>query len=131
MMAKSKQSKRGGKRPGSGRKAGIPNKSTKALKEIAGEYTEAAVKTLVAVMADQEAPPAARVAAADKLLDRGHGRPAVSIEANINGKMDTDMLKRLETEMVERMELARQRQLVVLKERGIVDEATINFWRAE
>jgi hypothetical protein len=74
------KTKRGGKRPGAGRKAGTPNKATRELKEIAREHTEAAIKTLVAVMEDTEAPPAARVAAADKLLDRGHGRPAVHLE---------------------------------------------------
>jgi hypothetical protein len=74
------KTQRGGKRPGAGRKAGTPNKATRELKEIAREHTEAAIKTLVAVMEDTEAPPAARVAAADKLLDRGHGRPAVHLE---------------------------------------------------
>jgi uncharacterized protein (DUF885 family) len=116
-----KQVKRGGRRPGAGRKSGTPNKSTRELKELAGEYTERAVKTLVAVMEDQEAPPAARVAAADKLLDRGHGRPAVTVEANV-GKLDPDLIHRLQTDMVERMARSRERQRQVLLERGFIDE---------
>lgn len=117
-----KPAKRGGRRPGAGRKAGTPNKSTRELKELAGEYTERAVKTLVEVMEDPDAPPAARVAAADKILDRGHGRPAVTIEANI-GKLDPDLMQRLQTDMVERMDRARERQRQILIERGLVDES--------
>jgi len=78
---------RGGKRPGSGRKAGSQNKATVALKEVAGHYSEEAVKTLVDVMRDPETPPAVKVQAADKLLDRSHGRPAIHVEevqVNIN-----------------------------------------------
>lgn len=58
-----------------GRVAGTPNKVTKPIKEIAGQFTEAAVATLAAIMTDPLAPHAARVAAAGQLLDRGHGRP--------------------------------------------------------
>ncbi len=72
--------KRGGRRPGSGRKFGTKNKTTIALKEMAGQYTEEAVKTLVSVMRDPESPSAVKVQAADKLLDRSHGRPAIHIE---------------------------------------------------
>ncbi|HEY8157298.1 MAG TPA: hypothetical protein VIF10_01220 [Methylobacter sp.] len=54
---------------------------------MAGEYTSEAVKVLVQVMRDPESPPAVKVQAADKLLDRGHGRPAIAIdpvEINLN-----------------------------------------------
>jgi hypothetical protein len=122
MKAKSKPSKRGGRRPGAGRKSGIQNKTTRELKALAGDYTERAVKTLVTVMEDPEAPPAARVAAADKLLDRGHGRPAVTVEANI-GKLDPELMSRLQTDMVERMARARERQRQVLLDRGLIDES--------
>lgn len=79
-MKISNKSKRGGKRPGSGRKAGIKNKATRALKEIAREYSEEAIETLVSVMRDPETSAAVKVQAADKLLDRSHGRPAINIE---------------------------------------------------
>jgi predicted Zn-dependent protease len=117
-----KPGKRGGRRPGSGRKAGTPNKATRELKELASEYTERAVKTLAEVMEDPGAPPAARVAAADKLLDRGYGRPAVTVDANVNNKLDQDLMHRLETEFVERMAKARERQRQVLIERGFIDK---------
>ncbi|MDO9271375.1 MAG: hypothetical protein Q7T96_19910 [Methylobacter sp.] len=81
------KSKRGGKRPGSGRRPGTPNKSTVSLKNMASEYTAEAVKVLVEVMRDPESPPAVKIQAADKLLDRGHGRPAITIdpqEINLN-----------------------------------------------
>jgi len=117
-----KKSQHGGRRPGAGRRPGIPNKTNQALKELAGQHTEDAVKVLVEVMKDEAAPHSARVAAADKLLDRGHGRPAVFVDASVSGKLDAEMLHRLETEMMERMERSRQRQLAVLEERGIEDD---------
>jgi hypothetical protein len=46
------------------------------LRALARKRTKDALDTLAAVMADPKAPPAARVAAAVAILDRGHGRPA-------------------------------------------------------
>jgi hypothetical protein len=57
-----------------GRVKGTLNKATASVKEIAGQYTDAAIKTLAAIMDDPTQPSAARVAAAGQLLDRGHGR---------------------------------------------------------
>jgi len=45
------------------------------VRELAREHTAAAVSTLVTVMKNVKAPPAARVAASNALLDRGYGRP--------------------------------------------------------
>ena len=45
------------------------------VRELAREHTAVAVGTLVTVMKNAKAPPAARVAAANALLDRGYGRP--------------------------------------------------------
>jgi hypothetical protein len=59
-------------------RSGNPGGRPKALREVmelARARTEAAVDTLAAVMADETAPPAARVSAATALLDRGWGRP--------------------------------------------------------
>jgi uncharacterized protein (DUF885 family) len=114
--------KRGGKRPGSGRKRGTPNKVTKALKDIASEYTEEALGVLVEVMRDHDAPHAVRVSAADKLLDRGHGRPAVTIEATASGTLDPEMMEKLKTVYIERMAQARERQRQLLIERGLYTE---------
>jgi hypothetical protein len=107
------KTKRGGKRPGAGRKAGTLNKATRELKEIAREHTEAAIKTLVAVMEDTQAPPAARVAAADKLLDRGHGRPAVHlepVEVNIT-PIPWDELREIRRKSMEKAE-QRHREMI-------------------
>ena len=45
------------------------------VRDLAREHTTVAVETLVAVMKNAKAPPAARVAASNALLDRGYGRP--------------------------------------------------------
>jgi hypothetical protein len=45
------------------------------VRELAREHTELAVGTLISVMKNTKSPPAARVAAATAVLDRGYGRP--------------------------------------------------------
>jgi hypothetical protein len=80
VMRKPSKPTRGGKRAGSGRKPGAKNKATLALKEYAGQFSQEAVQVLVEAMRDPEAPPAVRIQAADKLLDRSHGKPAVHLE---------------------------------------------------
>jgi hypothetical protein len=69
-----------GKHPGSGRKKGVPNKVQLELRKVAQEYTQEALETLVAIATDEDAPPAARVAAATAILDHGHGKLAQMIE---------------------------------------------------
>ncbi len=51
---------------------------------LSRQHTLAAVETLVSVMEDLKAPHSARVAAANGLLDRGHGKAPQHIEANVN-----------------------------------------------
>jgi hypothetical protein len=65
---------RGGKREGAGRPSN--ETSRRSLAAAAREYGEDALATLAAIMADEEAPPASRIAASTALLDRGYGRPA-------------------------------------------------------
>jgi Family of unknown function (DUF5681) len=45
------------------------------VRELAREHTSKAVETLVSIMTNQKAAPAARVSAANALLDRGYGKP--------------------------------------------------------
>ena len=45
------------------------------VRELAREYTGEAVKTLVSIMTNPNSAPAARVSAANALLDRGYGKP--------------------------------------------------------
>jgi len=70
---------RGGKRPGAGRKPGSKNKTTTEvglrLAEMAAEYTPQALQTLAEIMQDKDATATARVAAANSILDRAHGKP--------------------------------------------------------
>jgi len=77
----------GGMREGSGRPSGAVNKATSELKlnlsELARDYTNDALDTLVEVMQSSQSD-SARIAAATAILDRGYGRPtkATSLEVN-------------------------------------------------
>ena len=64
-----------GKKTG-GRKAGTPNRATADIKAVTGAYTSEAVGVLVDLMRNENTPPAVRLAAANSLLDRSHGKPA-------------------------------------------------------
>lgn len=69
-----------------GRKAGTPNKATASIKDIAREYTDAAIRTLVSVMAGGEGvPAAAQVSAAKELLDRGYGKATQPVSGDPDG----------------------------------------------
>lgn len=69
-----------------GRVAGTPNKATASLKALAGNYTSQALETLASIMSDVEQSAAARVAAANSLLDRAHGKPRQELEHASNEK---------------------------------------------
>jgi hypothetical protein len=57
------------------------------VKEIAGQYTVKAIKTLAAIMDDPMQPSAARVDAG-QLLDRGHGRPRETQDQTVADQPD-------------------------------------------
>lgn len=68
-----------GSKPGErrgGRVKGTPNKATASLKDIAREYTQEALDALVGVLRASHEPAAARVSAANAILDRGYGKPS-------------------------------------------------------
>jgi hypothetical protein len=69
--------RRGGRAPGTPNKATIRQKGT--LEELARAYTEQALATLAQICTAGESE-AARVAAANALLDRGYGKPSQSVE---------------------------------------------------
>jgi hypothetical protein len=50
--------------------------------DAARERTQDAIDVLAAIMRDPKAPAAARVSAAQALLDRGYGKPAQAIEVD-------------------------------------------------
>ena len=58
----------------SGNPGGRP-KVIAEVKELARKYTGEAIETLVSIMTSPKAAPAARVSAANSLLDRGYGKP--------------------------------------------------------
>jgi len=68
----------GGKRPGAGRKPGAVSKAKRELAEMAKEHAEQALAVLAEIMAKGESD-AARVSAANSILDRGFGRPFQSL----------------------------------------------------
>lgn len=69
----------GGAREGAGRKPGAVSKAKIDIAERAKTHGEAALRTLVDVMQDNEAPHSARVSAANAILDRGFGKPMQAI----------------------------------------------------
>ena len=75
---------RGGKRDGAGRKAGVPNKVTgqnrETLTALAQSYELEAIETLVAIMRDPKAAPAARATCSNSVLDRARGKVMASVE---------------------------------------------------
>ncbi|MCK8788135.1 hypothetical protein M0638_27660 [Roseomonas sp. NAR14] len=67
--------------------SGNPSGRSKAMVEVeeaARAHTTAAIETLATIAGDEAMPPPARVAACVALLDRGWGKPRVSVEANVN-----------------------------------------------
>lgn len=77
-----------GRKPGSpktgGRKAGTPNKATASIRDAAREYSVQALQTLVDVALRGESE-AARVAAANAILDRGYGKPSTVLSGDEDG----------------------------------------------
>lgn len=85
-----------GSRPGErrgGRKAGTPNRVGIDVRLAAREYTQEALDTLAAIMRNEKEPAAARVSAANTLLDRGHGkaRQPVDHELDISNLTDEQL----------------------------------------
>src|SRR5262245_64052442 len=62
-----------------GRSKGSRNKVGPNVRELAQMHTPAAISVLADVMNDDQAPSAARVMAANALLDRGHGKAPQAI----------------------------------------------------
>jgi hypothetical protein len=77
----------GGARPGAGRPKGSLNKATADIKAAAQAYTEDALATLAQIMKAGESE-AARVAAANSILDRGFGKPRQSMDLDAQVKAE-------------------------------------------
>jgi hypothetical protein len=79
--------KGGKKTPGSGRKAGTPNKATADVKALAGVYIPRVITMLAAIVESESAPLMAKVAAGRELLDRGCGKPAQALTGPEGGPL--------------------------------------------
>lgn len=71
--------KRGGPSPNPGGRPAVAPE----VREAARAYTTEMLSVLVNVAMDEGAPAAARVTAATAVLDRGHGKPTVSVDAKV------------------------------------------------
>lgn len=58
-------------------------KAATDIRSLARSHTESALKVLAGIMNEPEAPPAARVAAANALLDRGWGKPTQTTDLTV------------------------------------------------
>ena len=75
-------------------KSGNPGGRSRALRdvqELARDKSTDAINTLTAIMGDIAAPPAARVAAANSILDRAYGKPAQTVNANVKARAHREM----------------------------------------
>jgi hypothetical protein len=66
--------------------SGNPGGRPRVLADVQGlarKRSPEAINTLAAIMDDKKAPPAARVAAANSLLDRGYGKPTQPISQTL------------------------------------------------
>lgn len=75
---------RGGKREGAGRPKGAVNETTKTIREMAREHSQDALAVLIQIAKGGESE-AARVSAANSLLDRGYGKPSQVIAGDEDG----------------------------------------------
>jgi hypothetical protein len=72
----------GSQLPNKGRKGGV------MVQTLARQHTHGAISLLAKVMADEKAPPAARVTAAQALLERGWGKAPVQINLDVKARFD-------------------------------------------
>ncbi len=78
---------------GRGRPKGALNKVTADVKQAAQQFTDDALNTLAKIMREGESE-AARVAAANSILDRGHGKPRQAIDVDANVKATIEEIRR-------------------------------------
>ena len=95
MLKKQAETKsgRGGWRNG-GRPKGSVNKATADIKAAAQQYTDDALLTLANIMKSGESE-AARVAAANSILDRGYGKPKQSLDVEADVKASVTKIERV------------------------------------
>lgn len=99
-----KAAKRGGARPGAGRKRGVRDKATgeerASLEELARTHTEAALATLHRVCTTSTSD-AAATSAAIAILDRGYGKPRQAVEVAGDPNNPVNLVTRIERHIVD------------------------------
>jgi hypothetical protein len=73
-------------------------KAVTEIRSLARSHTRSALNVLVAVMRHPNATPAARVAAASAILDRGWGKPTQALEGTKDGALE--LIHRIERVIV-------------------------------
>ena len=92
-------------------KSGNPGGRPKALIEVqdlARQHSPSAIATLAKIMEDDKAPPAARIAAAQAILDRSYGRPPQAVKISGDEEAPLQMKHTATEELL--AELARLRK---------------------
>jgi hypothetical protein len=87
-----KMAQHGGKRSGAGRKPGAVSKAKRELAEMAKDKAERALEVLAEIMESGESD-AARVSAANSILDRGYGRPFQAVQLSGNPESPVQMVQ--------------------------------------
>ncbi len=78
--------KKGGVRPGAGRPRGVPNRATRPVKELAADFSESSILSLV-WLRDHATSEQVRLGANIAILDRAHGRPRQEIDLSQDDKI--------------------------------------------
>jgi hypothetical protein len=73
-------------------------KAVTEIRSLARSHSRTALNVLVGVMRSNEATPAARVAAANAILDRGWGKPMQALQSGNGGALE--MIHRIERVIV-------------------------------
>src|SRR5271168_690644 len=68
-----------------GRPKGVSTSVVADIRALAKTYGEDAIEALVSIMGNAKTPPAARVAAAIAVLDRGYGKPSQRMDMDMAG----------------------------------------------
>jgi hypothetical protein len=64
------------------------SKNLTEIRSLARSHTRTALNVLVGVMRSTKAPPPARIAAANAILDRGWGKPTLPVENGEDGPLE-------------------------------------------
>ena len=67
-------------------------RKSKDVARLARGHTDTAIRVLAGLMTSQEVPPAARIAAAQQLLDRGHGKAALTLAGSGVGSIKIQLV---------------------------------------